>query len=284
MTVQTIPVRAADGHCFDLTLHRADTDGAPLLLFLCAMGTRSRFYHRLGAAMAVAGISFASMDWRGMESSSARASRKVNWAYEDLIALDIAATHRCLRALVPAAPCWIGGHSLGGQLAAQYASRQAAELRGLVLIAAGTVHFRAWPGTAGLRLLALTQSAALISQLLGHYPGQRLGFAGREARGVIRDWARTARFGRYRFGPDPAAQQDAVRRLQKPVLALSFAGDTLSPATAMDRLVAKLRSCEITRWHWDKDKTGGETKDHFSWAKQPEHIAPDVAAWLHRQI
>ncbi len=286
MSIQTLPVCSDDGHRFNLSLQRAEFDApdqAPLLLFLPAMGTRARFYNRLGGEMARSGISFAAMDWRGIESSSQRASRRVDWGYEELIAQDVAAAKRCLREVLPNASLWMGGHSLGGQLSAQFAGRAPQEVQGLVLIAAGTVHFRAWPGISGLRLLALTQTAWLLSKVLGHYPGQTLRFAGREARSVIRDWAGTARFGRYRFGPDPDAQEAAMRELKKPVLALSFSGDTLAPEAAMNVLVSKMPACKVTRWHWAADKTHGETLDHFSWAKRPEIIAPAVSHWIDEQ-
>lgn len=248
-----------------------------------AMGTRSRFYNGFGAAMAAAGVSFASCDWRGMESSSLRASHRTDFGYRHLVEQDISAVVAALRAKQPDAPLWIGGHSLGGQLAALYASHDPERVNGLVIIAAGTVHFSAWARAGALRILALTQSATLISRVVGHFPGRRIGFAGREARGVIRDWAATARSGRYRVHGSAHDYEHAMRQLDKPVLALGFEADTLAPAKATEGLLGKLPRCRRTHLRWSAADSGGVALDHFSWAKRPDLVVPAVADWVRRR-
>lgn len=283
MSAQHFEVSASDGHRYSLTLHAAESSTAPVLLFMPAMGTRARYYNGVGAAMAAAGVSFASCDWRGIESSSQRASRYIDFGYRELVEDDIPAAVALLRKKLPQAPLWLGGHSLGGQLAALYAGRESARVAGLVIIAAGTVHFRAWARTGALRILALTQSATLISRLLGHFPGKRIGFAGREARGVIRDWARVARSGRYRVAGSQYDYEAAMARLDKPVLALGFAADALAPAKATEALLGKLPRCRRTHLRWSAADTGGMALDHFSWAKRPEWVVSAVSNWVREQ-
>lgn len=283
MSAQSFEVSAQDGHRFGLTLHTAADAHAPLLLFLPAMGTRARFYNSFGAAMAEAGVSFASCDWRGMESSSLRASHRTDFGYRHLVEEDIPAAVAELGRRLPKAPLWVGGHSLGGQLSALYAGREPATVTGIVVVAAGTVHFSAWARVGALRILALTQSATFISRLVGHFPGRRIGFAGREARGVIGDWAATARSGRYRVRGSAHDYERAMARLEKPVLALGFRADTLAPAKATDGLLAKLPRCRRTHLRWDEGQSGGVTLDHFSWAKRPDLVVPTISAWVHAQ-
>lgn len=283
MSAQHFEVHAPDGHRFGATLHAAASPSAPLLLFMPAMGTRSRFYNGFGVAMAEAGVSFASCDWRGIESSSMRASHGTDFGYRHLVEQDISAVVATLRAKLPKAPLWIGGHSLGGQLSALFASREPERVSGLVLIAAGTVHFSAWARTGALRILALTQSATLISRVVGHFPGRRIGFAGREARGVIGDWAATARSGRYRVRGSAHDYEHAMRRLDKPVLALGFEADTLAPAKATEGLLIKLPRCRRTHLRWSAAESGGVALDHFSWAKRPDLVVPTVSRWVQEQ-
>lgn len=282
-SAQTFEVTASDGHRFGLILHTAESPTAPLLLFMPAMGTRARYYNAFGVAMAAAGVSFASCDWRGLESSSQRASRYTNFGYRELVEDDIPAAVALLRKTLPKAALWIGGHSLGGQLAALFAGRESARVAGLVIIAAGTVHFSAWARGGALRILALTQSASIISRLVGHFPGRRIGFAGREARGVIGDWARVARSGRYRVSGSQYDYEAAMTRLEKPLLALGFTADTLAPAKATDALLAKLPRCRRTHLRWSAADTGGAVLDHFSWAKRPEFVVPTVSSWIGEQ-
>lgn len=280
---QALEVGAEDGHRFGGTLHRAADDDAPLLMFIPAMGTRARYYNGFGAAMAQAGVHVACFDWRGIDSSSQRASRALDFGYRHLVEHDFPAALEALRERLPAnRPTFVGGHSLGGQLAALYASREPARVSGLVLIASGNVHFRGWRGAGSLRILALTQSATLISRVVGHFPGRRLGFGGQEARGVIRDWASTARDGRYRVAGSRFDYEAAMARLEKPVLALGFAADTLAPAGSTDRLLAKLPRCRRTHLRWTAGDTGGVPLDHFSWAKRPDLVVPTVADWIRR--
>lgn len=283
MSAQTFEVTASDGHRFGATLHAANDPGSPLLLFMAAMGTRARYYTGFGEAMAKAGVSLATFDWRGIDSSSLRASRGTNFGYRHLVEMDIPAAVSAIRARLPRAPFWIGGHSLGGQLSTLYAGGEPDSVKGLVIIAAGTVHFHAYGGRAGLRILALTQSAPLISGLVGHFPGRQIGFAGREARGVMSDWARVARSGRFTLAGSRQDYEAAMARLEKPVLTLGFRADHLAPARATDALLAKLRNCRRTRLHWTAAETGGVALDHFSWAKRPDLVVPAVASWVRQQ-
>ena len=277
---QEFEVTAGDGHRFGGTLFAAGSPSAPLLMFMPAMGTRARYYKSFGAAMAAAGVSFACFDWRGIETSSLRASRKGDFGYRHLIEQDFAAAVLALSERLPLAPLWIGGHSLGGQLSALYSAREPQGVSGIVLIASGNVHFRGWKGVGGLRILALTQSATLISRIVGHFPGKRLGFGGQEARGVIRDWAATARGGRYDVAGSATDYEAAMARLEKPVLALGFTGDTLAPYGSTERLLSKLPRCRRTHLRWSAADSGGVALDHFSWAKRPDLVVPTVAAFV----
>ncbi|MCC2656304.1 MAG: alpha/beta fold hydrolase [Panacagrimonas sp.] len=281
-TPQPLDVVTEDGHRFGGTLHRAADPDAPLLMFMPAMGTRARYYNGFGAALAQAGVSFACFDWRGIDTSSQRASRTLDFGYRHLVEHDFPAALQVLHARLPstAGRTFIGGHSLGGQLAALFTARAPESVKGVVLIASGNVHFRGWRGTGSLRILALTQSASLISRVVGHFPGKQLRFGGQEARGVIRDWASTARNGRYRLAGSNFDYEAGMARLQKPVLAVGFTADTLAPAGSTDRLLAKLAHCSRTHLRWKAVDTGGVALDHFSWAKRPELVVPTVASWI----
>lgn len=280
MTVENFEVCADDGHRFQATLYRAADESAPLLIFMAAMGTRARYYGNFGAAMAEQGLNFASFDWRGIDSSSLRASRRTNFGYRELLEQDLPAVIATLSQRLPQAPLWIGGHSLGGQLSALYAGIDPDSVRGLVLIACGSVYFRAWQGWRALALLGFTQSTVLVSAAVGHFPGPRFRFGGIEARGVMSDWAGVARAGRYCIRGSRHDYEAAMALLQKPVFALSFQGDRLAPKESMRRLLDKLPQCRRTHLQWGAADTGGVALDHFSWAKRSELVAPAVAAWV----
>jgi predicted alpha/beta hydrolase len=122
-------------------------------------------------------------------------------------------------------------------------------------------------------VLPYTQGIAGVAALLRVWPGW--GFGGRQARGVIRDWAYTARTGRFpRLGGADA--EAAVRGLTTPVLAVSVEGDAYTPAAVMDHLCAKLTGTPVSRVHYTVTEAGGPL-DHFRWVRAAGPLADRIA-------
>jgi predicted alpha/beta hydrolase len=275
-TTEELTVERPEGTRFAVTLARAAEPSAPMVLVSPAMGMPAGYYVRLVEALAGAGVHGAVMEQRGHEvAGGRRPSRSYDFGYADLVA-DVGSALDALAAAVPGAPAYVLGHSLGGQVATVYAATHPERLAGLVLVASGTIHWRVWSA----KHLLMTQSIATLARVVGHYPGERVGFAGREARGVMTDWARLARTGHLRFGPAGGAKVDhdpALRRLALPVLSISIEGDTLTPRRSADGLVAKLPAADLTRVHLEPEV---ERIDHFRWARVPEVVLPTILGWL----
>lgn len=270
--VERLTLDRADGTRFSVTLRRAPDAAAPLVLVVPAMGMRAGYYERLAAALVDAGWTAAVMEQRGHEETGGRLPGwRYDFGYADLVD-DIAAAIDTLAEQAPAAPAYLLGHSLGGQVGSVYAAGHPDRLAGLILVAAGSVHWRVW----SRRFLMLSQGFGLTARAVGHFPGARIGFAGREARGVMRDWARFARTGRLRFGG--ADHGEALRRLQLPVLAVSFRGDRLAPRRSVDALLAMMPGVTVDRRHLDADQV-----DHFRWARTPDVVVPLLRQWLSEQ-
>jgi len=277
---ETLPVTATDGHRFDAGLFRADNDSAPVLVFLSALGAPSRVYRGFAAAMAGQGIHVCTPDWRGMASSSVRASRRHDHGYRQLVEIDAPALMEKLATLFPSSPLWIGGHSLGGQLSTLMAASHPDRVHGLLPIASGSVFLSCYPRRLqrGIRMLGLL--SRVTGAVLGHFPGERIGFGGREARGVMKDWVHVAHTGRYEPAGSAFNYEAALAKLALPVLALNFKGDTWAPEAATSYLLGKLPKCQSEQWTWGDADTGGQHLDHFSWTKHPQLLAPRIAAWL----
>ncbi len=274
---QTLTVHAADGHRFDLSLHAASA-GAPALLIGPAMGTPARVYAPLAAAFAAQGLSAAVIELRGVGSSSLRASRRVDFGYRHLVEQDWVAARAVLREHLPGARQYLFGHSLGGQVALLHAARYPQALGGAIIVAAGSVHHAGWSGARRLGILGFTQFAGALSQLVGYFPGKRVGFGGNEARTLMRDWARLGRSGRFalRGGIDYEA---ALAQLRLPVLGLSFEHDGFAPHRAQQILLGKLRSAQVRQLPLSAADTRTRL-DHYNWIKQPEAVVSRVAAFV----
>ncbi|MGC5030622.1 alpha/beta fold hydrolase [Micromonospora sp. DT229] len=246
---------------------------APVVLVVPAMGVRARYYRPFATALRAAGLRVVVADLRGTGESTPRPSRACRYGYPELAA-DIGAVRAALKARFDGRRTLLLGHSLGGQAAVLHlALHGEQEVDGLVLMAVGIPYWRDFTGPRRYGVLPYTQGIAATARLLGVWPGW--GFGGRQARGVIRDWAYTARTGRF---PDLEGvdTEAAVRQIRTPVLAVSFAHDQYTPHPTLDRLCAKLPAAAVVRVRYPDPQ--GVPLDHFTWVRQAaEPLAARVA-------
>ncbi|OOG52676.1 alpha/beta hydrolase [Rhodanobacter sp. B05] len=272
-----IPLCAADGARFELL---CVVPAAPhrLLYWLPAMGVPARHYLPLAEALAASGVGVVLHEWRGIGSSNRRAGRHCDWGYRELLQDDLAAGMAALRQRWPQARCSVGGHSLGGQLGLLVASLHPDLFDSLVLVASGAPYWRNYRHGWAIGLAMLL--APMVANLRGHLPGRRLGFAGNEARGVIADWARSGRSGRYAASGMNLDFESRLAALRLPVLALRLRDDWLGPAASLDWLLGKLGPCDRTLELLEPRDLAGAPADHFSWMKTPAPVARRMADWL----
>jgi predicted alpha/beta hydrolase len=273
---EVIGLRMADGATADLVLYRPDGDEFAALLWVPALGVAARYYEPFALALAACGIAVAVHEWRGIGSSDRRAGRRSDWGYRQLLTDDLPTSLRALRAAVPSAPLYVGGHSLGGQLTALLAATTPLPLAGLALVGSGSPYWRCFKPWVGLALVA----APMLANLVGWLPGRRVGFGGNEARGVIGDWSRTGRTGRYGGRGIDVDLEGALRTQRAPVFALRLRDDWFGPEASLAFLLGKmpdaLRRTEVIA----PAELAGAAADHFAWMKQPAEIARRLAQWM----
>lgn len=279
--VRTTRVTAADGATADLCLIDPVTQVRDVVLWLPALGVAARNYLPFAQVLAEQGIAVALHEWRGMGSSDRRARRASNWGYRELLALDIPASVSELRSAWPDARIWLGGHSLGGQLAALYASLHSGDHAGLLLIASGSPYWRRFPRPWLIGLFAACVPA--IAAVCGYFPGRRLRFAGNEARSVMTDWARSARSGRYAVDGMDVNLDAALHALALPIVALRLQNDWLAPLPSLQWLLGKMP--KAPRWIEliGPNDLNDVPADHFAWMKSPFALASPIAAYLNRK-
>lgn len=272
-----LPVTRPDATSTVVTLHHPEPApaSAPVLVLVPAMGVRAGWYAPFAAALARAGCHVAVTELRGHEAGAGRVpGRRVDFGYAELAA-DLGAAVDAVHTAVPSAPVVLVGHSMGGHVASALLADRPDAAAALVLVASGTTHWRAW----GPWHLVRTQAALLLALTVGHFPGQRVGFAGREARGVLRDWARLARGGRLTSGRPPRDHGPALRTLELPVLAVSVAGDDLGPVRSVRALLRWFPRAHVESVHV-RPAAGDPPLDHFRWVRRPELVVPAVRSWL----
>lgn len=276
----SLRVRAGDGPEATLELDLPAGAGTGLL-WLPALGVAARHYEPLARALAETGIAVARHEWRGLGSSTVRASRACDWSYRELLVQDLPASLRAARAAAPQVRWYVGGHSLGAQLAALALAFEPEDLHGLVIVAGGVPWWRHFPPGRGLAFRAILGMLRPLLAATGHFPGRRLGFGGREARGVMRDWAASAISGRYGPAATGTDAEAALAAVQRPVLGVWFDQDALVPRAAFDALLDRIGGRDHAVAVFGRDELGGLAADHFSWMKQPGPVARQLAGWLH---
>lgn len=259
---------------------------SPVLMLLPAMGVAARFYEPFARTLERAcGATVLTIDLPGQGSSPLRARAGHDYGYREVVEVCIPQAVQRAAAEHPGRPLFLVGHSLGGQLGLLATARLANRLHGLVLIAAGTAHWRAWPRGSRWRAALTVHAIRLAAALLPWYPGDALGFGGNQSRRFMRDWSFNAAGGRYRLeGSDqsPDDLEHALAAVRLPLLALSLHGDPLAPPGALAELLAKLPNAEITHEAIDGVATDRPWRRHFSWARRPTGVHERLAQWLAR--
>jgi predicted alpha/beta hydrolase len=266
-----IRAQAADGHGYTM-LARIPQQPQRSLLWLPALGVAAKHYLPFAEALAQRGVAVFVHEWRGHGSSTLRASRTCDWGYRELLTLDLPASDAAIADTVPALPRTIGGHSLGGQLACCRLAITHSAAAELWLIGSGAPYWRAFPLPNRLWLPLAYRFLPWLADRNGVLPGRRIGFGGNEARGVIRDWARTAIGGRYAAVGLDIDLEAALAQIEAPVRAVALAHDWLGPPSSLRFLLSKMPRAGIDAEVLDADALGTNA-DHYAWMKTPDAIA-----------
>ncbi len=261
---------AEDGHHWRMPARLPERPRAGLL-WLPAMGVAARNYLPLAEQLGQHGVAVFVHEWRGLGSSNLRAGHDCDWGYRELLALDIATAARAAREHLEA-PGWIaGGHSLGGQFACCHAGVSGLDYDALWLVATGTPHWQTFSGPRRYLLPTLYRFLPWLARRQGALPGRRLGFAGNEARTVVREWAGIGLSNRYHVEGLQTDVEAAMARLQAPVHGVRFRDDWLVPHASLAGLAAKMPRASFRAVALDREQLGTRA-DHFAWMKQPRAV------------
>lgn len=253
---------------------------APVFVCLPAMGVAASFYTVFAEALAHAANGAAVLtDLRGQGESAALARHGARFGYREIVEQDIPSLIAAIAAQFPGRPIYLVGHSLGGQLGSLAAVHASSKLAGLILVASGTAHYRAWPRAMRWRAGLTVQAIRAVAALLPWYPGRLLGFGGDQPRRLMADWSDNATTGRYRVAGSRIDYEEALHDLELPVLSVEIRGDPVAPTGATKELLAKLASCAIDRRQIDGVTTDAPWRRHFSWARRPDEVVAEIVAW-----
>jgi predicted alpha/beta hydrolase len=267
MRTTELPVATGDGH-EALLLARIPDRAHAALLWLPALGVAAKHYIPFAEALAARGVAVFLHEWRGSGSSNRRAGRNCDWGYRELFA-DIAASEHASEAHSTGLPRILGGHSLGGQLACCSLALAPRRAGSLWLVASGAPYWPAYPPPTRWWLPFAYRFLPWLADRCGALPGRRVGFGGNEARGVIRDWSRTALSGRYAADGVDFDFERGFAAVDVEARAVVMAEDWLGPPGSLRFLLGKMPRVEARIDTLDAAAPGVRA-DHFGWLKAPD--------------
>ncbi|MFC7344035.1 alpha/beta fold hydrolase [Saccharopolyspora griseoalba] len=271
---------AAGEHRIKVRAALQDDPESPVVVLAPAMGVPAGYYLKFVAHLHRLGLQVVSYDVRGQGETGPRATRGTRFGYQDFVD-DLDGVLDVVDQVVPAtAPRFALGHSLGGQITMLHTAAHPGRVRGAVLIASGSVNYRAYPGRLRRYYYNLLgpQAIAALSTLLGCWPGERFGFGGRQATGLMRDWARQGRTARWRLSGSDVDYDAALARLSTPLLTVTVDNDALAPGSAMDDLAGSTPAPRTRRHYSEAD--AGARLDHFKWARNAGELATWIDEWI----
>jgi predicted alpha/beta hydrolase len=253
-----------------------------VVAFLPALGVNAGYYRALAEAWAARGYRIALVEMRGMQQSSVRDVRRCNFGYDTVLNIDLATVLPLLAREADAQqqPFYLAGHSLGAQLSLLYASRHPQGIAGIIALAAGSNYYASMPSWAARSKRSMAvRFVRIVAQVLGFFPGDKLGFAGCQPQNMMLDWTGEALSGQYRIIGDTTDYNAALERLGLPVLLLSLSADRLVPSSCADFLARKLKHAQVSHMALHADAAGGKAFSHFSWVKRPDAVLKHVDLW-----
>lgn len=278
----SLRVHSIDGAEADLAI-TCPHDARFGVLWLPALGVSARNYRLWASTLAEMGVATALHEWRGTGTSDRRASRQQDWGYRQLLEFDIPASLAAARQACPRLRWIVAGHSIGGQFAGMFAAINPQAVDGVVLVASGSPYWRTFPAMQRPLLRLLPLAVRMVVALAGYYPGKRLGFAGQEARTLMREWARSSQgcYADYIKGIDT---EQHMASFEAPLLCVQLSEDRLCPRESADWLLGKFPRASISRVDLKPPDFQAHAASHFSWLKEPAPVAQRVKDWIEHRF
>jgi len=253
-------------YAVNVQIHKPDAanDQQKSLVFMAATGVRLEKYTTLFAALTAKGFTVVSADYPCCGENTPHVSRRITYNYQDLM-------DDFMPQLVSFAPhkdIYLIGHSLGGQMATLYSTLTGIPAIG---VATGNIHFKNWRGLERLKMLQVLTVFKPLTMLYGYFPGYKVGFGDKEARGLMNNWCHIIKTGEFDF---IKGDMDKGRGFF-----IHIKGDNYSPYPAVKHLASLCRESELISVKLPQHLKGNP---HGVWIKDPDFIVEYIDQHLRK--
>ncbi len=259
-------------------LFKPEAEHTATLLLLPALGIKARFYQRLAVGLAAAGIQTILFEQRGHGESPYRAKRGKIFGFDQFLNEDIPTAMTFAKAEAQGKPFYLGGHSLGGHFSAITAGRNSSGIDGVLQLACGFPFHKLYDAKAAGKIRTLCRLLPPLCFLFGYFPGEKVGFGGREYRQLMMDWRRWALGGTYDYGGHETIEDDMASYNGR-LLSVSFEKDFFASDKATEYSRTRLKAANVTALKLGAAEQGKHL-GHFDWARKPDRVVDAIVAWM----
>lgn len=238
----------------------ADIDCKTTLVFMTATGVPLLKYTKLFETLTAKGYTIIGADYPCCGENKPHVDRTVNYNYQDIMDDFVPQ----LLSFSEHQSTHLFGHSLGGQIATLYSALTDIPMIG---IATGNMHFKNWHGWERIKILRVLAVFKPITILYGYFPGYKVGFGNKEAKGLIDDWCYLLKTGRFDF------IEGNLETNKGRGLFIHIEGDRYSPYRAIKHLSELCAKSTLISVTLPKHLKGNP---HGVWIKDPEFITKHV--------
>jgi predicted alpha/beta hydrolase len=272
----TIPAR--DGYPLAARIFGGQTDR--VVVISSATAVPQRFYRHFAGALAEAGFTAATYDYRGIELRSPAGLQRLDASARDWALKDLPGVVDWVAEELQPDRILIVGHSFGGQVAGMYDHPDRVD--GMVTMSAQSGHWRLQGGEQKLVVWLHTHlTLPLLSRILGYMPMKAVGAGENLPAGVAREWARWCRHPDYILG-DPSLPLERYQSFTAPVLAYSIGDDKWGTPRSVDAMMRAYP--EVERRHLEPGDFGLEAIGHLGFFRPGSEVLwRDAIGWLDRR-
>ena len=265
------------GYTLPVNWYSAESASGSVIL-MAALGMGARFYQPLAQALQAAGLNVALLEQRGHGDSPWRPSHHCDWGFREALVNEIPVALDWVKSRSSSLPVYLMGHSLGGHYSAMTAGVYGEQIDGIILAACGSPWLGGFTGKTRRKLKFLCAMIPPASALLGYYPGDKLGFGGREARTLMQDWLALAKTNRYQANGFSDDLDCGIAQYSGPVLSLRMADDAFAPPASVEAVNEKFIAATVSNVLLDKQALN-DRADHFRWARSPAAAVKEIVRW-----
>ncbi|MFZ2554523.1 alpha/beta fold hydrolase [Psychrobacter urativorans] len=238
----------------------AAVDRKMTLVFMTATGVPLRKYAKLFENLVAKGYTLIGADYPCCGENTPHVDRSIDYNYQDLMDNFIPK----LVGFSEHDSTYLFGHSLGGQMAAIYSALTDMPMIG---VATGNIHFKNWFGWERIKILRVLAIFKPLTLAYGYFPGYKVGFGNKEAKGLMDDWCYLLKTGRFDF-----IKGDLTTGKGRGFF-IHIEGDRYSPYASVKHLTKLCTESTLISVELPKHLKGNP---HGIWIKDPEFITKRI--------